>query len=491
MIVFNHSYKLKHDEKRTFVLGPEQKLDNSYGAKIGWISVIHPIYAMIFSFISKPVDIRYASESIASFLQISEDSATDLFQRLISSEPVYIDYGGAISSFPPNLIIASDDIVHQASYVEYCPEQFVYKDVDLKRQRPYSSPLGIVLMINNVCSTNCVYCYADKTMLHPTMPWSVIEKVVSDARQNNINSFQITGGEIFLYKDWPKLLALLCNYGYKPGLLSTKVPLTEEQIQIFQKFQIKLQISLDSYDPRILSSILNVGEDYRDKIVHTIELLEKYKIQYQVATVITKHNESIESLDLLYYFLNTKKMITRWEIRLAFKSLYSRNDFESIKATDDAVSKIEEWIKVVRNGHIHNCNIMWSRDNGRTYFKCSTGSRNFPGSRCSANYSHMIILPDGKVTICEQLYWMPKFIIGDVTKDNICDIWNSEQAIKLAFRKQSDINDKSACRTCELWDNCSQYPNQCIADIIKGYGEEYWDFPDPRCSYAPPFYKSM
>ena len=32
----------------------------------------------------------------------------------------------------------------------------------------------------------------------------------------------------------------------------------------------------------------------------------------------------------------------------------------------------------------------------------------------------MYILPDGKVTICEELYWNEHFIIGDVTKQKYC-----------------------------------------------------------------------
>ena len=41
--------------------------------------------------------------------------------------------------------------------------------------------------------------------------------------------------------------------------------------------------------------------------------------------------------------------------------------------------------------------------------------------------------------------------------------------------------------SCKLFDECMDFPNRCIVDILKGYGPENWDYPDPRCAQAPPF----
>ena len=35
-------------------------------------------------------------------------------------------------------------------------------------------------------------------------------------------------------------------------------------------------------------------------------------------------------------------------------------------------------------------------------------------SVCAGNYLQLFILPDGNVTICEELYWHPKFIVGNI-----------------------------------------------------------------------------
>ena len=121
------------------------------------------------------------------------------------------------------------------------------------------------------------------------------------------------------------------------------------------------------------------------------------------------------------------------------------------------------------------------------YFETEGGSRNFICGRCSANYSNMFILPDGKVTICEQMYWNPRFIIGDLTKQSIEEVWNSPRALGLAFPKQENFRDASICKKSSIFAECYQFHNKCYVDVIKGYGDENWDFPDPRCKYAPPF----
>lgn len=35
------------------------------------------------------------------------------------------------------------------------------------------------------------------------------------------------------------------------------------------------------------------------------------------------------------------------------------------------------------------------------------------------------------------------------------------------------------------FEDCFSYQNRCWSDIIKAYGKDCWDFPDPRCCFAP------
>ena len=105
---------------------------------------------------------------------------------------------------------------------------------------------------------------------------------------------------------------------------------------------------------------------------------------------------------------------------------------------------------------------------------------------CTGNQRTFIILPDGKVTICEELYWHPAFIIGDVHDNTIEEIWTGEKAVGLFNIAQDMISEGSPCKTCGSFTACRRPRGVCWKMILKGYGMEHWDYPDPRCPMAPP-----
>ena len=107
------------------------------------------------------------------------------------------------------------------------------------------------------------------------------------------------------------------------------------------------------------------------------------------------------------------------------------------------------------------------------------------GGICAGNYSQLFILPDGKVTICEELYWHPRFILGDINLQSLQEIWNSEVALSLYHIKQDDFSDSSACKTCNLFERCRGLKQVCYRDIVRRYGVEHWDYPDEKCPKAP------
>jgi radical SAM protein with 4Fe4S-binding SPASM domain len=489
-IVFNHYYLLRHDLKRTYIMAREDGKEHRGGfVNTQWISKIHPVFSMILSFFSKPIDMCESIEEIAYFLNISNEESRQIIEKLVNSkEPFFIEYDDVKSFFPKNIIINESDNVFNCNI--YSPNEFAFSELELAQERPYTAPLGIVYMVNNICATDCVYCYADKSVRCHPLKLDKIASIIKDANRLKVSTFTIVGGEFFMCNDWENILDLLIESGYTPSLISTKVPLSRENILKYKKYNLPIQVSLDSIKAENIEKILCVKSDYLNKIKKTIEELDKQCIKFQISTVLTKYNDGIDDLEDMLIFLSKFKNLIRWEIRVGFKSLYSKKDFDFIKIKKSRIMDISLWISEKRN-KTSNINILWSPDTDSKYFKTEGGSRNFVESRCSANYSHMVILPDGQVTICEQLYWNPKFIIGNLLTHTISEVWNSPQALRLAFPKKSDFREESACFSCEIFDDCINFPNRCIADIIKGYGDHNWDYPDPRCVKAPPFISKL
>ena len=484
-IVFNHFYKLKHDLKRSYIISPN---NGSSNIKVhqGLISKIHPVYAMILSFFSNPIFLDEAIENISFFLDMSKEEVKNFVLGLIGNEKFQSSKSkdGTLNSFPPNILIEEKDAFMKE--VLYTPTQFVYKELDLQHERFYSSPIGILFMVNNTCATECCYCYADKKTKPKLLPFDRIKAIIKNAYEANVLEFMFTGGEVLLYKHWKELIQELKNYNYDVPLISTKLPIKGADIDFINKNNISIQVSLDSLNKTELHKILNVSLDYCEKMKQTIVLLDQKGISFQVATIITNYNDKIETLDELCTFLSNFKNLRRWEIRIAFRSMYSRDEFDVIKISRESEQKINEWIQAKQKNT--QMNILWSPSfKDDRYFNSEGGSHNFVGARCSANYSHMVCMPDGKATICEQMYWNPRFIIGDLSTQSIEEVWNSPRALELAFLKKNDFRDNSACKKCSIFDTCYAFHNKCYADVLKAYGDENWDYPDPRCIFAPSF----
>lgn len=483
--VFNHFYKLRHDIKRSYILSfnyVEKEYENT--VQTGWISRIHPVFAMILSFFSEPITLIELKRKLSYFFDISEIQSQKLIELFLNNEEHFkINYEGCCFYFPKNIVI--EESVQFLKPMQYTPEQFSYKDLDLQRERFYVAPQTLVFMVNNTCATDCVYCYANKSVKSTAIAFDRLKEIIEEARELSVTKFSLVGGEVFLYKYWRELLDLLRINGLRETLISTKIPINEDDIILLKKYGLNVQISLDAIESTKLQKILNVKSDYAGKIQQTIKLLDKHAVTFQISTVLTKYNNNIDNLNALYNFITQFKYLARWEIRVAFKSLYSRGEFDTIKLSHREVNEVDVWVEEIKKTTAMN--IMWSASQDQKYFDGENGSRSFKGSRCSANYSNLFILPDGKVSVCEQLYWNPRFIIGDLTKQTIKDVWNSPKALALSFPQREDIRSTSVCKACDIFDECMAFPNRCIADVLKGYGMENWDYPDPRCNKAPQF----
>lgn len=105
--------------------------------------------------------------------------------------------------------------------------------------------------------------------------------------------------------------------------------------------------------------------------------------------------------------------------------------------------------------------------------------------------NRMFILPDGKVSICEQMYWHNDFIIGDLKTSSVEEVWNSQRALQLFKPSKSMFRDISPCKKCIHFDDCNNKKRRCVVKVIKAYGLENWDYPDPRCRFAPPFNNNL
>lgn len=485
--LLNPDYVIREDNHRYLLYN---KLSCRYSSSIVK-SLIHPIHAKVFSFFTERRELSENIALIANTLSVSEEEAQRLIAPFLKNEStVFLKYKTKKIKIPVNLLLEEKDIEG-----DYLPEKYQVSDedcigeVDLVTKR-LEVPRMITFMLTNRCCTKCCYCYADTTT-KVTTPLSTerILELVCQAKEVGIYNISLIGGEIFLHQHWDAILKEIIANGFSPESLSTKVPITESIISKLKStgYSKILQLSIDTLVPALASQTLQVNTNYVDEIKRGVDLLENSPYYYRVETVLTRSTATIENIQNLYNYFSGKKHIKQWEIRVAmFSNNKDAENFISIKSNRATLDALYDYVDKQLTPQAAFAILSPRKELDTKYFSADAGSTSFRGAKCSALNEHIFILPDGKATICEQLYWNPQFIIGDVSKSDLLDVWHSERTMQLVNLKQKDLQKRSACGECKLFEDCfKKERNRCWSDIIKAYGTDCWDYPDPRCAYAP------
>jgi len=466
--------------KRSFIVARDTAKDESSD----WISMIHPVQAMILSFFTHGKPYSKVVTELSLFLEKKEEEVKQLLSPFINNAPLKNTFEGKDFYFPPNILVESE-----VNNTNPCnPSDFEFKELDFATSRMISGPLNLTFMMTTRCMTDCIYCYADKRKrINTTYSPDRFAELILEAKKMNVVDIGLIGGEFFIYPHWREVLDILSSHNYYPDLLSTKMPLDDEQLEYISKIQDKtlFQFSLDSTNPEILKKIWNVDNKYLDRVRNTFEKLQKWNIRTQVATTLTSFSDEISEIKAVYEYISRFSVIDGWDVGPAFFSLYKgKAAFEHYKCKKSRLNAIEDYLNTLKEDATINIDFD-SSFSDKNYYAAEGGSDQFEGAQCSANWNHLFILPDGNVSICEQLYWNPDFIVGNIMENNIKDVWDSEIARKFANLKPGYFQDSSICKRCEYFDACHNANNKCWVEIIKAYGEKNWDYPDPRCIMAP------
>lgn len=479
-LTLNPSYSLRQDGNRVVLHGEENERNHSQE----WFSFIHPYYGMLFSFFSfGSFDLEEKLKKCSEFFGRERDYIEDVIFPLIdNANSVSIrTKRGDVNSFPKNLLISSDSLILRKD--EYNVNDFEYKGLPDYETNRLEFPLTINLELIMKCYTDCCYCYADRRKPSGNMlTTNRIIELIREARYNKLVGFDINGGEVLLHPDIKIILKELKSNGFNP-LVSTKIPVSKEMIDFFKEINIeRFQISLDSVDEQILTKIVNTPKGYLAKIRETLEYASSIGIQVDINTVLTKYNVSITQVEELLKFAFSFICVKRNRLNPIGYSLYKGNFAEIAPDTKDLdliESKIPDWRKKF------GIDINLSYFERASQFYKQEKLTKFPARAiCTGNVWNMVILPNGDVTICEELYYNDKFLIGNLKNSSIKEVWNSKRALEL-YNFSMSTQSKSVCKTCDKFVSCRMEKGVCWKAILMAYGDQNWDFPDPRCPKAP------
>ena len=483
--ILNPDYSFKTDKDRIVMYSKE--IVQEYSTP-DWVGFIHPLQAKILDEFTNPICLSEQCMNLSHKYGITPLQAKEMIVQYIKNETlIYTEFNGIKIVFPKNILIP----IHFVKGRDICrrPSDIALNDgpVDLTPDRMHSAPQSLLFMLTAKCATSCKYCYADKKTQYTALSTQKILDIIDEAHSLNMSYINVIGGEVFCRKDWDVILSKLVECDLCPNYISTKYPLTENMVKkLYEtRYNNVVQISLDSLTPSILQNLIGVTSDYVNKIKQTITYLEKYKFKIQINTILTRTTAIEIELEKLYDFVKNIKGLYYWEIRVPEKSIYSSKSFDEVKAPRMQLEKICNYVKKALIPKA-NFKIICSEEalnehlsEGKSSDEC------FVGGTCGTLQNKAFILPDGKVSICEQMYWHPQFIIGDLKSQSLQEVWNSSKAKELFNMNRQMFRKESKCHSCQVADFCNQKHRRCFVKIIRAYGRNNWDYPDPRCEFAP------
>ena len=427
--------------------------------------VVSPSKAVILSLMDGSLSTRELIETVAYMFDSSLEEAEEAVNSVLNDFSELIELRK----------------VRQAPVSRYNPEHFIYKPKKPKASLiRYKAPLRMALVVTRRCPLDCIYCYADKINAsdpEKTLELRRLKEIFEEAGSLGMSDVYLAGGEPLLRKDFPEIVKTAFDADIYPHTSTKGWPVTEGLVQrIAEAGMDAMQVSIDTLDAR-LQDMLTQRAGSHERIVRAIRLFLKAGFKVSTNTVISSYN--ISDIPNLVKWLSEQGVS---EINLSPYSLSiykPREDlFPTIEQYKRLISELDEVEpEVMENGAVlHRPKSIESLLSGLTM-------EGAPG--CGGITLGMIILPDGRVTICERLGVNPEFIYGDLSKQSIVEAWNSSRIKEILTTFEREMFKGSPCYSCATFEKCVGAGKLCYFRIVAAYGRMKVGVPDPLCPMSP------
>lgn len=471
-LIISPEVKLRQDEGRVilFSVNPGDSLAEEAFA------FLYPQQAIILSLFNGERDAAEIIRLIGYLFNLDTKSAAQVLEDLLARS---VSGGQTIGS-----LLVEISSFRSAPLRVYDPKDFIIpaEVIDMSDVR-CKIPCSLNILPTMRCITNCLYCYADRSCCHTLAELSLplFKRILKEANECGIETIQISGGDIFCRDDVFDLIESTLSEDMYINI-PTKYPLSKEQVELLAKIGLStIQISIDAVNPDLIDFMVGGMPGYGERILKTLEHLGEVGISVRTNTVLTPNN--IHDATNLASHLARMPHVFKSNFTCYSRSLYQHDD--ALFCSEADVSKFETELNRIKVDFPHK-HIFFNGFLGDPLLQTETErADNFLNRAfCTANRRGVIVLPDGRVTICEELYFHKDFIIGNLNNQSLMDVWNSPEAMKIVHPDKDMVPD-GHCKECDDFRSCHEGLGRCFRDVLKVYGYDKAYCPDPRCPRAP------
>jgi radical SAM protein with 4Fe4S-binding SPASM domain len=313
---------------------------------------------------------------------------------------------------------------------QYDPMDFVMPAnrvnlTDTRLRKPYM----ISYLPTLFCPQKCVYCNARPSPRpeDDLISLARLQEIFAELRGLGVDVIRLTGGDPFARRDMFDILESIFEERMVPDI-PTRLGLTYYEALRLKDMGVKLvQVSLDTTDPTILDRMVGV-KGYHHRVFRMFDNLRHAGLSVRVNTVLTPMNAA--TVGRLIDFLGVLGNVSKLTLAPYGRSLFC-NRGEVFLDPEDRVLVDQQ-----------------TNDRAPLYPQMRI-ALDGEQAKCTANQHGFSILPDGRVTVCEELYDDPKSVIGDLRSQSVMEAWTSPRALSLMPPGAME-EPAGSCRTCRL-----------------------------------------
>jgi radical SAM protein with 4Fe4S-binding SPASM domain len=392
----------------------------------------HPLHALILALCDgtrRREDLRdLVAESLTGLAESAESLVGDTLER----------FGELLRATPAP--VAPERV--------YDPLEFAYEPQGDPNLRRLSVPVEIAWLVTQRCPYDCLYCCIEtlpaKRRAEAEMDTAESLAFLEDCAATGVQAVILHGGEPFLRRDLPELIAFMLRQGIHVRA-STKLRLPDSTVERLAAAGLEeLQVSVDSPDPETADTLVGRAH-YLDRAFHNIETLQRHGLRVRTNTVVTGRN--VRQVPALVREVAARG-VRRVTLSGYLRSFHKHQDShfpgrEDLRAMAGEVRRIEQETEGLK---VEMCPL----ESQREMSLCQAGY-----ASCSGGKTGGVVGPDGRVSFCDRLLSFPQAIVGNVRESSLREIWNGERLLAFVEPEPASFAG-TACSGCGLRQVCDQ-----------------------------------
>lgn len=283
------------------------------------------------------------------------------------------------------------------------------------KERSGKPPGSLYIETTTLCKAKCAMCGLTVMKREKgSMNQQLFEKIIEDASRSGIRLICLNNlGETLMDERLFERIRLIKKYGLKVMFHTNGVLLDEEKARLILETGVDIVgVSIDAFSKETYERI-RTGLSFEKVVKNTISLAER-KRKEEVSLPLVKVNFVVQGENI-------------HEVRSFYNFWRTKVDYINITFIHDWAGQLDANINTrAHNGlpNLNPCNTLWKE---------------------------MIVLHDGRVSLCCNDY-EGKVIMGDLRTQDIMDVWLGE---KFQNYRKNHIEDKRA--SLPLCNSCSRY----------------------------------